>query len=176
MDKSREQQFVQSLTSCQGGLYAYILVLLPNHHAAEDVLQETNVTLWDNAERYQPGTDFMAWACRVAYFQVLTYRKKRSRSRLLFSDAMLQAVAEHIDRHAGELPERLSALRQCMSSLPERQQKILEQRYMGSGSVSAIADRWGMPVKTIYQNLYRLRRALAECIQRRLSPDTGGEA
>src|SRR5438067_5082172 len=75
-------------------LYAYVLTLLPNRADADDVLQEASLVMWDKFDDGQPPNDFTAWGCRIAYFKVLDFYKKRQRSRVLFSQAMLERVAE----------------------------------------------------------------------------------
>ena len=94
-------QFADQLVAIQKGLYAYILTLLPRPGEASDVLQETNVVLWRDAVRFQPGTDFRAWAYRVAYYQVLAQRRKHRRDRLRFGESLLTILAEQLD---GESP------------------------------------------------------------------------
>ena len=92
-----DSQFADQLVAIQRALYAYILTLLPRPGEASDVLQDTNVALWRNAARFQPGTDFRAWAYRVAYYQVLTQRRKHDRDRLRFDESLLTALAEQLD-------------------------------------------------------------------------------
>ena len=83
IDESR-RQFVRLLTQHQRRVYGYILTMVVNWNDADEILQETNLRLWEEFDRFEPGTDFAAWAIRVAYYQVLTWRKKRDRSRLVF--------------------------------------------------------------------------------------------
>src|SRR5438309_8365030 len=66
-------------------LYAYILTLLPHRADADDVFQEASLVLWDKFDADHPPLDFAAWGCRIAYFKVLDFSKKRQRSRVLFS-------------------------------------------------------------------------------------------
>src|SRR5579862_6140434 len=75
-------------------LYAYILTLLPHRADADDVLQEASLVMWDKFDENRPPADFTAWGCRIAYFKVLDFRKKRQRSRVFFSETMLERVAE----------------------------------------------------------------------------------
>lgn len=49
---------MQLLTSHQQTLYAYIRTLLPEADVASDVLQETNLMLWQRAGEFSPGSDF----------------------------------------------------------------------------------------------------------------------
>ncbi len=74
-------EFTSQLVAVQRRLYAYILTILPNLADADDVLQDTNSVLLRKRKEYAAGTEFGAWACRVAYFEVLALRKKRQRER-----------------------------------------------------------------------------------------------
>src|SRR5437870_13081465 len=69
-------------------LYAYILTLLPNRSDADDVLQEASMVMWDKFDDEHPPDNFAAWGCRISYFKVLDFCKKRQRSRVVFSQAM----------------------------------------------------------------------------------------
>ena len=76
-------------------LKSYILTLVPNLADAEQIAQETSLRLWEQFDRYDPSLgDFSAWARTIAHFQVMTYRKKLSRERIVFSSALIDALAE----------------------------------------------------------------------------------
>ncbi|MFN7134755.1 MAG: guanylate kinase, partial [Myxococcales bacterium] len=75
---------------------------------SEEVIQETNLVLWREFDRFQEGTNFAAWACRVALNQVLAWRKKRQRDRLLRQPAPVLDADVHLT--ASEIvPEPLRA-------------------------------------------------------------------
>ena len=73
MDESR-RQFIRLMTRHERLVYGYILSLVPNWADADEILQETNIRLWEEFEKFETGTNFAAWAVRVAHFQVLTWR------------------------------------------------------------------------------------------------------
>ena len=75
--------FVGHLTGCQSLLYGFICALLGGAEGAGDVLQETNIVLWNKAHEYDPARPFLPWAYTFARFQVMAWRKKQSRSRLV---------------------------------------------------------------------------------------------
>ena len=79
-----QRQFVRLMTKHERLVYGYILSLVPNWADADEILQETNIRLWEEFDKFVLGTNFAAWALRVAHFQVLTWRKRVSRSRLVF--------------------------------------------------------------------------------------------
>ena len=63
-----------------------------SHHDAEEVFQNTSVVLWNKFGEFEPGSNFFAWASRVAYYEVLNLMKQRRRSRT-FSDEALELLA-----------------------------------------------------------------------------------
>ena len=111
MDENREE-FIRQLTAAQSSLWAYVFSLLPDHVGAQDVLQQTNLTLWRKAEDFQPGSSFFAWASKAAYFHVLSYRRGMRRDRLVFNDEVFAYLAERqAERLAEGVPsERVTAL------------------------------------------------------------------
>ena len=62
------------------------------------------MVLWRDASRFQPGTDFRAWAYRVAYYQVLAQRRKHGRDRLRFDESLLTILAEQLDSRVADGP------------------------------------------------------------------------
>jgi RNA polymerase sigma-70 factor (ECF subfamily) len=175
LEENRED-FIRHLTVAQSSLWAYIFSLLPDHAGAQDVLQQTNLTLWRKAGEFQPGTNFIAWASRAAYFHVLTYRRGMRRDRLVFNDEVFAYLAERQgERMTDEGPEeRLTALRDCLEKLPPHSRKLLESRYAPGASVKDLAHADGRSIAALSQVLYRIRESLLECIEASLA--AGGAA
>lgn len=163
--KDRSELFVYQLTEAQRRIFAYIMTLLPDPHCANDVLQETNLVLWRKNNEYREGMDFVAWACRVAYFQVLAYRRDRQRDRHLFDEDLLSRMATCADARHDHFEARWQALHECLGKLSPASRDLLLRRYSESGSVRTIAAQLGRPVGSISQALYRIRSVLAQCIR-----------
>ena len=111
--------FVVELTSAQTSVYGYILSLLPDRTAAQDVLQEVNVTAWQKRADFQPGTNFFAWASKIAYFHVLSHRRKMSRDRLVFDEEVLDYLAERQLERVEEVSQRGIALKEFWKNCPQ---------------------------------------------------------
>ncbi len=172
-EAAHSEQFVRRLTEHQSRLYAYILAVLGDPNAVNDVLQETNVAIWRKADEYVEGTRFWSWASRVAYFEVLAYRKRRGRDRLVFDDALLAEVADDAAETAGSLAADLAALHRCMDKLAQLDQELVRGRYAPGGSVKRLAQSRGKTAGAVSQALYRIRAELADCIEQEL--EKGGE-
>lgn len=157
-------QFIQLLTASQSPLYACILSLLPNRTAAQDILQETNLTLWHKSDEYQPGTNFMAWASRIARYHILNYRRKQSRDKLLFDGPLFEELCAKQAARAEDSQHYAEHLRNCLEKLPTDQQELVRKRYSPGGVVKEIADARKQSVGAISQLLYRIRESLLNCV------------
>lgn len=171
---NKQEEFIRQLTAAQSPLWAYIFSLLPDHAGAQDVLQQTNLTLWRKADDFQPGSSFFAWASKAAYFHVLTYRRGMRRDRLVFNDEVFAYLAERQAERLAEAPsDQVTALRVCLDKLPPHSRQILECRYAPGASVKHLAEADGRSVAALSQVLYRIRETLLTCIERSLA---GGAA
>jgi RNA polymerase sigma-70 factor, ECF subfamily len=166
-----EGDLVQSLTHVQSRLYAYICSLLGESAGARDVLQETNLALWDKARDYDPSRPFLPWAYKIAYIQVLAYRKRCSRNRLLFDDQLVSELAEQVMSHDDDLDLRLEALGDCMGRLPGPRRELMDRRYLHGESVERIAQRLRKAPNVVAASLYRIRKTLHECIESKLATE-----
>ncbi len=167
----RIELFVRLIGLHQHQIHRYLLSLVPHAHDADDLLQNTNLFLWREFGKFTEGTSFVSWGCSVAYHEVLAWRKRRSRDRLVFSEEFLQAVNEQLTLGGDHIEARSRALAYCVESLPIQHREILQLRYGKSGSIDAIASQIGRSQEAVYRVLSRIRHALFDCITRRLEAE-----
>jgi len=118
---------------------------------------------------FEPGTNFFAWACRIAYHKVLDFRKRESRHPILFQSEFIELIAnEHIAQSEG-LQNRLKALEGCIAKLSSKDRELLERSYRSGSTTKALAQSLLCPVDTLYKSLRRIRTALHACVQRKLA-------
>jgi RNA polymerase sigma-70 factor (ECF subfamily) len=165
-------ELVRMITTHQTRLRGFIRCLLFDPTHAEDVLQETNMILWQKADEYRVGSDFWAWASQIARFKVLSHAKQQRRSRLHCDESFLEQFAVVVERRSEDLDQRKVALEQCLLRLPPAQRRLLELRYGSDQAVGDIARTVGRPEGSVRQTLYRVRNLLLECIERSLGSQT----
>lgn len=170
-DVARDARFVRLLTQHERRLYGFILGQVPNWADADEILQETNVRLWQQFDRFAEGTDFLAWACTIAAFQVKTFRRRQTRQKVQFSTAFLDAVAAESQRTMPAADVRESALVACLDRLQESARTLIEHCYRRQESVKDAAAALGRGVEATYKALARVRQVLHDCIERRLAGD-----
>lgn len=162
-------EFVQQLTAAQSRLYSYICTLLCGAAGANDVLQETNLALWEKRSEYDRARPFLAWGYRFAYLQVLCYRKRRGRQTVLLDDVVLEQLAVACEQEAAVPGDHLDALEECLERLPERHREAISQRYVHDQPLTAIGSAQGQAAGSVAAMLYRIRKTLADCVEHRLA-------
>lgn len=165
----RHAEFLRLYTKYQHRILSYIFILVPNRTDAEDLLQDTAVLLWEKFDQFESGTDFVAWACRVAFLKVSNHRKRFTRSKLLFSDDLLAAVADRALEMAPQLDDRREALQECVKRLEDRDRRMVTARYEPGGGAKQAADASGRTIQATYKALYRIRKALFDCVTLRVA-------
>jgi RNA polymerase sigma-70 factor (ECF subfamily) len=160
------RDFVDLMTQYQGRLYGYVLALSGDPDAANDVLQEANIVLWKQWSQFEPGSNFKAWAFRIAHFQFMAYRQKRLRDKVLFSDDLLSVLASEAKEVDERHEERAMALERCLELMPPRSREAIRLRYADELRVSDMAQKLHRNANAIYQILFRARRWLIECVQK----------
>ena len=158
--------FVELMTQHQGRLYGYVLSLSGDPDAANDVLQDANIVLWKQSSQFELGSNFKAWAFRIAHFQYMAYRQKRLRDRVLFSDDLLSALATEAKEIDERHEQRAIALQRCLELMPPRSREAIRLRYADELNVGEMAHKLHRNANAIYQILFRARRWLIECVQK----------
>lgn len=170
MDQSNNTaEIIRLISSSQGVLLGYILTLYPDRVGAHDILQETNVVLWEKLGQFQIGTNFKAWAFRIAYLQTLACLKKRKREQWIgFSTSLVDQLAVESDSILEDFEVRQVALRECLKKIPDGDALILQSHYVERVPLVTLGERLKRSVGALKQVLLRLRRSLRACIVRRM--------
>ncbi|MBI1368016.1 MAG: sigma-70 family RNA polymerase sigma factor [Planctomycetes bacterium] len=164
------ERFMGLFAAHQRRIYGYIRVMVPRPGDAEDVYQETLMAMWRMFEQFQPGTDFAAWALKVAKLRVLEYRHRTKRDAgPAFDPATLDLLADDMHALGPQLDHRLEALRSCMNDLEPGHRQLIDLRYQQDASVESIAQQLGRSSKTIYRMLSAAHQALLACVRRRMA-------
>lgn len=165
----RAEEFVFLLARHERQLGAYVMTMVPHPQDADDILQEAKVVMWRNFAKFEAGTNFGAWARKIAFHQVLAYRKRRHRDRLDFSEEFLTAVAGEAEAGADALERRERLLHDCVARLPADHRDALHLRYHEGLSLEEMAARLGRTVGALYRQLSRVRHVLHECVTKHLN-------
>ena len=171
MHTQSNDEFMNLLAQHQSQLFGYIFALVQNMADAEDLYQQTSIVLWQKFDKFQPGSDFVSWACQTAQYQVLNFLRVKRRSRVCFSDSLVADMAVLQEDRSEELSSLRRALRYCVERLKTADRKLLDLAYGGTTTIKAGAESLGRSADGVYKSLNRIRTGLAECIRRRLAEE-----
>jgi RNA polymerase sigma-70 factor (ECF subfamily) len=163
-------QFTRYWTQAQPVVAGYISSLVPDFHAAEDLLQDVAVVLLHKFGEYDPQRPFVAWALGIARLEVLSKRRQSTIRSVVGSDSQLiESVTAAYEELAPELDLRAHALRECRKEVRGRAETVLKLRYENALKPADIAAKLGLEPGAVRVQLSRIRSALQECVQRRLA-------
>ena len=164
----REIEFIGLLAREERRLTAYVAALVPNWADMDDILQATKLKLWEQFGNYDRSGDFGAWARKIAFYQVLTYRKKSGRDRARFSPQTLELLSEDLAKVSEETDARRDALADCLKKLTIVGRQLLWHFYSGEDTTKDMAIKLGRSVRGTQQAVAKLRSDLQECVERAL--------
>ena len=144
--------------------------LTGDHHRADDLVQDTLLRAWEAADRFEPGTNLLAWLYTILRNRFLSeYRSRR----------------HQLDDPDGKLVERLSVLpsqdnrldyldlRRALAQLaPEHREALLLVGAEGLPFEEAAAIT-GVPLGTFKSRINRARSKLAVLLSYETSDDLG---
>ena len=115
--QDRSSELLQLMMKYQRRIFAYINTLVPSRSDAEDILQETSLTICEKFSDFETGTNFYSWACQIAYWKVRAARKKFATSKVVvFNQEVLDVISQTRFEMEEELDKRHGALSRCLEA------------------------------------------------------------
>lgn len=150
-------------------IYGLGIVMLGSDAAAQDLVQDTFVKLWRNADRYDKTRGKLeTWVLLVARSLAIDALRRR-----VLEARSLEATGRPREDDPSAGPEELAETgdmadraRRAMAGLSGEQRAALELAYFGGKTSAEVAELEGIPVGTaktrIRSALLRLREAMTE--------------
>lgn len=167
----RDERFVMLWTKSQQTVAGYIHSLVPDHAKADDLLQEVALVLFKKLDQFEEGRPFTPWAIGIAKNFILMDRRSYARSKIKFSNEMVDILAQSYEGMVDEMDHRIEALRKCMKVLSAIQTKVLKLQYVKSLSTEEIALQIGKAPVATRVLLSRCKAKVRECITSRLQQE-----
>ncbi|MEP0545346.1 MAG: RNA polymerase sigma factor [Rhodothermales bacterium] len=164
-----EFAFVALYNRYKAPVYAFCVKMLLDRAAAEDVLQETFVRVYENRERLTRPGSFKAWLFTIARNQCLNQLRRQNRQVSLgdtepvgrgetpFSNLMKSEQVDLVNEYLGQLK-------------PEYREVIVLREYQNL-SYEEIAAVTRNTVSSVKSRLFKARRKLGEFLKPILDPE-----
>jgi RNA polymerase sigma-70 factor (ECF subfamily) len=143
-------------------IYRFVLRLLRDEMAAEDVIGDVFLDVWRQASRFEGRSAVSTWLIAIARFKALSLLRKRR------DDGLDAETAESIEDAADD-PERAitkldkgEKLRGCLAALSPEHREIIDLVYYHEKSVEEVARIVGIPENTVKTRMFYARKKLGE--------------
>ena len=165
LDEQQHERFTRLWTETQPSVAGYLHALVGNRDTAENLLQETALTLLRKFGEFDPERPFLPWALGIAKLQLLTHRRDSARSRsVALDDELLERFTAMWGDVDASLRDEQAALATCLEQLAPRAQEVVRLRYFDALNSTQVAQRLGSNAGSVRVLLQRVRQQLRECI------------
>lgn len=149
-------------------LMRYLRRLGGSDHMAEDLYQQTWVSVLDYLDRFDPSSTggFKAWLFRIATNKANDHWRSQGRDKAAKSG--LRLVTEQEAPQAGsrlEGTEQQQRLLEAIDTLPENQKQVLLMRYYGGLKFVEIAKTLGCPLNTALGRMHKAMLKLKQMME-----------
>jgi RNA polymerase sigma-70 factor (ECF subfamily) len=157
-----QHQIQEQLDNISNSLRAFSMKLTGNYDDAEDLYQDTALRIMTNADKYNPGTNFKAWAVTIMRnIFINNYRKKVRRNLIIDqtpNNYYINSGSETV-RNDGETAVTFNELQELVDRLPDDFRIPFLMAYQGY-KYDEIAEQLGSPLGTIKSRIFFARKKL----------------
>lgn len=162
---ARRQQFERLVDDHYRSVWRYVVALTRGANNAEDLTHQAFLIAFDRLVDEQPIDNPGQWLRGVVRNLVREWWRKNRRLPVELADQICD-LAEDTDNEADERrSEREAALAGCLDKLSDGERLIVRARYEDGLSITEIADRQQINVKTARVRLFRIRERLKACVE-----------
>ena len=175
----RYEEFVSLFTANEPAIRAFVRSLVCSWDDADEVMQNTGLVLWRKFSEFDASgddreTDFFRWACVVARFEVLSWRRDQARDRHVFDEDLVERLATEADEARETLSAERQALEVCLRKLPDDLRRVVLSAYEPGVKLNEVARELGKSATAFYKKLNRTRASLLDCVRRETATMGGG--
>ncbi|MFM8188878.1 MAG: sigma-70 family RNA polymerase sigma factor [Pirellula sp.] len=176
MNTERELEIRERMTrhwlASENAIRAYIAGAVHSFADREDLLQQVALTVARRFEEFEENRPFLGWALWLAKSRIIDFYRSKDRQPHFLADAVLEKYADALIERQQAVPARREALEHCLEKLPDRSRALIRLKYHDGLKVDQVAEAICSTPASVRVTLFRIRNALADCIQRRLALET----
>jgi RNA polymerase sigma-70 factor (ECF subfamily) len=169
LESDRRERMTRHWLAAEPAIRAYIAGAVRPLPDREDLLQQVALTVARRFEEYDEQRSFLGWALWIAKSRVIDFYRSHGRQPQLLSEDLLDRFAETLLSRQADFSAKHEALEQCMEQLPDQSRSLLRLKYQDGLRIEHIASILRSTPGSVRVTLFRVREALAECIDRRLA-------
>ena len=161
---AKPDSFAKLWLQAQHALGGFVCLHVPDHHLADDIIQEVAELAAERFDQYDHDRPFIAWLIGIARNRIAQAYRDKGRRPIVYSSEVLDSIANAYTTMQPTDDDRLDGLRQCMSRLSDRHRRVVELRYARQMTSEQIAEQVACSPRAVTSMLQRIRTALRKCV------------
>jgi RNA polymerase sigma-70 factor (ECF subfamily) len=149
-------------------LFNYLLRMVHEREAAEDLLQEVFVAIWNGAGRFRGHSSVKTWIFHIAHNQAVSWL--RALRRVTPLEEAEQSSGEEDPEAEMLINWTNTKLRQALDRLSPEHREVVELAFFQDLSYFEIAEIAGCPIGTVKSRMSYARRNLGKILQNIITP------
>jgi RNA polymerase sigma-70 factor (ECF subfamily) len=155
--------FEELFRQFQGQVFAWVVRIVRDPGAAEDLTVETFWRIYRVRAQFRPDGNFGAWAYRIATNLAINHlRRRHSRSEVALPDDLAQPVSGDVNVQQ----ELGGQIQRAVRTLPAKLQVVVMLALVEERPYQEIAEALGVAVGTVKSRVFRAVRLLRKRLQR----------
>ncbi|MGH6674231.1 MAG: sigma-70 family RNA polymerase sigma factor [Xanthobacteraceae bacterium] len=148
-------------------VFRFLLRILVDAAAAEDLASEVFIDIWRNAGRFEARSKVSTWILAIAHYKAASARRRKSFGQL--DEAAVELIEDPLDdpEVTAQKNKRNAVLRDCLKQLSPAHREILDLIYYHEQSVAEVARIVGVSENTVKTRAFYARKHIAQLMAAR---------
>ena len=145
-------------------IYRFVLRLVDDSEAAEELVNEVFIAVWRDAARFKARSQVSTWLLSIARHKALAWRRQRTTVPL--DEGTSELIEDTADGPEAAIEWELKGkvLRDCLTKLSLAHREIIDLVYYHEMSISDAAEIIGVGVNTVKTRMFYARKRLMELV------------
>jgi len=163
LKRSDHDSFRELFDLYSGPLYRFSLSYLKSKEAAEDVVQEVFIKIWDKRKDIDTGKSFQSYLFTIALNSVRKYFNKLAEANQLKHEIII-ALSENpsVFDDQENFEDYLRKLDNLIQKLPEKRKAIFTGKKLEGKSQKELAEEFGISTKTVEYHITEAMKFIKE--------------
>ena len=181
-----EKDFNLLYKRVQPGLRNYIMNIVKDVEATEDILANTLIKMWTKIDQYDPQYQITTWLYRIAFNESLGWIRERNRKysidgmqdfgvEVSESNGINETIDELLNDHEARteqdyleeenhLMEQYALALNCIKGLKPMYRDIIEDRLLNNMKYEDIAEKYEVNLQTVKNRIRRGKMLIMEAM------------
>ncbi|WP_343329285.1 RNA polymerase sigma-70 factor [Polaribacter staleyi] len=134
-------------------LLDYALTFTRDLQEAEDIVQQTFITLWTNRKKIDANKSIKSYLYRITHNSYIDAYRKQKHKETFFDEIKERALRDRVNDDDEIIEQRIAKLKTVIESLPDKCKEILQMNKFQGLKHKEIADLLDISVKTVESHM-----------------------